>query len=123
MESANDRLNLTMNSAFDDALIASSCDDAIVTEISIGSLKACAFLSVFVWTFSPESFAVKVIERASSIRNAFDFYVNVSTIESKSSIASLIVYTSLIGIEKTSCCALIPLVKNSRASNLHVDVF
>jgi hypothetical protein len=115
MESANDRLNLTMNSAFDDALIASSCDDAIVTEISIGSLKACAFLSVFVWTFSPESFAVKVIERASSIRNAFDFYVNVSTIESKSSIASLIVYTSLIGIEKTSCCALIPLVKKLKS--------
>lgn len=108
MESANDHLNLTMNSAFDDALIASSCDDAIVTEISIGSLKVCAFLSGVVWTFSPESFAVKVIERASSIRNAFDFYVNVSTIESESSIASDIVHTRLIGIviEKTSCCVV-----------------
>ena len=106
-----------MNSAFDDAWIASSCDNAIVTEISIGSLKACAFLTVFVWTFSPESFAVKVIERASSIRNAFDFYVNVRTIESESSIASDIVHTSLIGIviEKTSCYALISLEKKAKS--------
>ena len=109
MVSVNDRLNLTM-SIFDDALIASSCDDAIVTEILIGSLNALpefAFLSAFFWTFLSESFAVKVIEIESSIQSTFDFDVNESTIESGNSIESGIdiVDSSSIVIEKKSWCA------------------